>query len=149
MKAEKTSIAEKFMDYDQFLNESLNVESTKKWLKKVVKGKYTINPDGTVDVEGDVICKSSEFDKFPVKFGKVTGKFDCSNNKNLKTLEGAPQRVQVFNCNRCIGLKTLEGAPREVENFYCIECTSLVSLEGAPQKVRVFLLQRMYKSGIR
>jgi hypothetical protein len=59
----------KFMDYDQFLNESMNIKSTTKWLKKVVKGKYTINPDGTVDVEGDVICKSSEIDKFPVKFG--------------------------------------------------------------------------------
>ena len=74
---------------------------------------YTINPDGSVDVDGDVSLSNYRFAKLPLKFGRVSGYFDCSDNK----------------------LTTLEGAPREVGgNFYC-KNNQLTTLEGAPERV--------------
>ena len=41
-----------------------------------------------------------------------------------------------FNCPMCNYLKSLEGAPKKVDyNFNCSHCIVLESLEGAPEKV--------------
>jgi hypothetical protein len=60
---------------------------------------------------------------------------------DLKTLEGAPQKVGgSFDCKGCTGLKTLEGAPQKVGgSFDCKGCTGLKTLEGAPQEVGIRL----------
>ena len=57
----------------------------------------------------------------PVKFGKVSGRFWCSNNK-LTSLEGCPVEVGGwFDCskNKLISLK---GAPKEVGGWF--DCTN-------------------------
>ena len=41
---------------------------------------YTINSDGTIDVDGIVNLYDKRLTKLPLKFGKVTGYFDCSSN---------------------------------------------------------------------
>jgi hypothetical protein len=74
---------------------------------------YTINSDGTVDVNGDVDLSSKGLTKLPLKFGKVTGDFDCYNNK----------------------LTTLEGGPREVGGYFCCNYNQLTTLENGPQEV--------------
>jgi hypothetical protein len=77
-----------------------------------ITGKPTINSDGTVDIEGHCeLRKDKKVNQLPVKFGKVSGKFDCENNQ-LTSLEGAPQSVG--------------------SNFYCYN-NQLTSLDGAPQ----------------
>lgn len=80
---------------------------------------YTINPDGSVDVDGDVDLSYRELTKLPLKFGEVTGSFCCSDNQ-LTSLEGSPKYVGGdFSCgyNKLI---TLEGGPKEVVgDFYC------------------------------
>jgi hypothetical protein len=95
---------------------------------------YTINPDGTIDVDGDVDLYDLGLSKLPLKFREVTGDFYCTNNE-LTTLEGAPQSVDgYFDCvnNR---LTTLKSAPQSVGgSFYCY-FNSLTTLEGAPQYV--------------
>ncbi len=90
---------------------------------------YTINSDGSIDVDGDVDISplriraqhlpNQELKKLPLKFGEVTGNFDCSYNQ-LTTLEGAPRSVWGdFNCSDN-KLTTLEGAPESVGgNFLC------------------------------
>jgi hypothetical protein len=95
---------------------------------------YTINSDGLVDVNGDVDLSSESLTKLPLKFGKVTGYFDCYDNQ-LTTLEGGPKEVGGnFNC-RDNKLATLEGSPREVGgDFYCNN-NNLTSLEGGPREV--------------
>jgi hypothetical protein len=95
---------------------------------------YTINPDGTIDVDADVDLPSQQFKVLPLKFGKVTGYFDCSNNQ-LITLEGAPEKVdRSFYCNDN-HLTTLEGSPKEVgRDFYC-SSNQLTTLEGSPKEV--------------
>lgn len=98
---------------------------------------YTVNEDGSVDVDGDVEITNKGLKKIPLKFGRVTGHFWCGKNE-LTTLEGAPSEVGGhFNCpfNNLI---TLEGAPNKVGgNFNCAG-NQLTTLEGAPSEVGHF-----------
>jgi len=95
---------------------------------------YTINADGSIDVDGDVELYNKGLTKLPLKFGKVTGDFDCGNNQ-LTTLEGGPIKVGGdFSCSNN-QLITLEGGPREVGgSFYCYN-NQLTTLEGSPRSV--------------
>jgi hypothetical protein len=95
---------------------------------------YTINGDGTVDVDGNVDLAYGKFSKLPLKFGRVTGRFSCHNIK-LTTLDGCPKEVGgSFLCNDN-QLTTLEGCPKEVGgSFYCSN-NQLTSLEGCPREV--------------
>jgi hypothetical protein len=40
--------------------------------------------DGTVDVNGDVNLFNRKLSKIPLKFGRVTGNFNCQNNNLTK-----------------------------------------------------------------
>ena len=71
---------EKFQDIDSICN-------------KYRIRNYTINPDDTIDVDDNVVLSQNRLTKLPLKFGKVTGDFLCSNNQ-LTTLEGAPREVR-------------------------------------------------------
>ncbi len=116
---------------------------------------YTINSDGSIDVDGDVILYYEVLSKLPLIFNHVTGSFDCGTNhlislegaprivesnfwcrdNKLTSIEGAPQEIGgSFNCgyNR---LTSLEGAPKEISAFYC-DHNQLTSLEGAPRIIR-------------
>ena len=73
-------------------------------------------------------------DGFTINFGKIKGKFDCSE-LDLVSLKGAP--TEVGGSFYCLGnyLTSLEGAPQKVgENFSC-NSNQLTSLKGAPQEV--------------
>ena len=80
---------------------------------------YTINEDGSIDVDGDVYLNNESLTKLPLKFGKVTGRFYCSHNQ-LVSLEGAPKSVgDNFTCADN-NLTSLEGCPELVGgDFYC------------------------------
>ena len=102
--------------------------------KKYLIKNYTINSDGTIDVNGDVNLIDMNLDKLPLKFNKVTGSFKCGNNQ-LTSLEGSPKEVGGrFNCydNQLI---SLVGAPKWVGgNFYCGN-NQLITLRGATKEV--------------
>ena len=53
---------------------------------------YTINPDGSIDVDGNVDLSMKKLTKLPLKFNKVSGFFNCSSSQ-LITLEGCPKEV--------------------------------------------------------
>ena len=82
---------------------------------------YTINPDGSIDVNGDVYLSFYELTEIPLVFNKVTGFFDCAYNK-LTTLKGCPRWIGGnFNCtgNK---LTSLEFSPDYVGgDFRCID----------------------------
>ncbi len=42
---------------------------------------YTINPDGSIDVDDGVDLSGKDLIKIPLKFNKVNGWFDCSYNQ--------------------------------------------------------------------
>jgi hypothetical protein len=108
--------------------------SVKKICSKYEITNYTINPDGTVDVDGNVRLSDKNLTRLPLKFGKVSGHFDCSYNQ-LTTLEGCPKEVGgYFYCDNN-QLTTLEGCPKTVGgDFYC-SFNELTTLEGCPKTV--------------
>jgi len=95
---------------------------------------YTINSDGLIDVRGSVDLRSRGLTKIPLRFGLVTGFFDCSSNR-LTSLEGSPECV--YDRFYCIEnkLSNLIGAPKRVDgNFYCND-NQLITLEGSPEVI--------------
>ena len=105
-------------------------------LNNYTEGEWTINEKtGLVDIEGDFDCRDNgRLISFKgVKFGVVTGRFDCVGNRII-SLEGAPQKVGSFWCDGN-NLTSLEGAPQEVEGIFSCDYNNLTSLEGAPQEV--------------
>lgn len=74
---------------------------------------YTINPDGTVDVNGNVNFSNHNIPSIPVQFGHVTGSFECSNTP-ITSLAGCPHTVG--------------------DKFYCYS-TEIISLAGSPHTV--------------
>jgi hypothetical protein len=95
---------------------------------------YTLNGDGSIDVDGDVNLIAKILSKLPVEFGTVSANFYCYDNQ-LISLRGAPGEVGGnFYCH-FNQLTSLRGAPREVgASFYCGN-NQLTSLEGAPREV--------------
>ena len=56
---------------------------------------YTINPDGSIDVDDNVNLSFMGLSELPLKFNKVFGSFDCVNNK-LTTLKHCPDYIHNF-----------------------------------------------------
>ena len=96
--------------YNSILLETQNPNNIDlKLLKSCTFGKYTINDDGSIDVNGSVDLSGRGLSKLPFKFRNVNGSFRCNNNQ-LTSLEGAPNSVG--------------------GSFYCYN-NQLTSLEGA------------------
>ena len=117
---------------------------------------YTINEDGSIDVDGNVNLMGKGLTELPLTFNRVNGYFHCSHNY-LTTLEGSPKHVNgYFNCSsneltslehgpeyvdrdfncRNNRLTSLEYSPLEVgKEFNCSDNPKLTSLEGSPKKV--------------
>jgi len=95
---------------------------------------YTINPDGSIDIEGNVYLSNKGLTKLPLNFNRISGSFNCNDNQ-LMSLSGAPQRVGGdFSCNNN-QLTSLEGSPKEVGGgFYCYN-NQLINLRGSPISV--------------
>jgi hypothetical protein len=74
---------------------------------------YTINTDGSINVDGDVGLNNERLTKLPLKFRNVGGDFFCSYNQ-LTSLEGCPQSVG--------------------GDFYCLN-NQLTSLVGCPEVI--------------
>jgi len=95
---------------------------------------YTINKDGTIDVDGDVRLHDKRLTKIPLKFRNILGDFYCHENQ-LTSLEGAPQSVDGdFYCDNN-QLTSLEGSPISVGGHFSCDYNKLTSLEGSPTSI--------------
>jgi hypothetical protein len=80
---------------------------------------YTINPDGSIDVAGDVNLWDKRLTELPLTFNKVNGYFTCSYNK-LTSLKGCPRWVGGWFSCQYNQLTSLEFSPDYVgSNFWC------------------------------
>lgn len=145
---------------DSEWNKYQNIKTPEEFLEFMSIKKYTIRKDGFADVHEDVDLSYSGFDYLPIKFGIVTGDFQCNNCHKLVSLEGAPQEIikgefrasecplitnlehsptrvdSHFNISRCSGLTSLKGAPKKIGgNFNCAYAHKLTSLNGGPEEV--------------
>jgi len=98
---------------------------------------YTINSDGSIDVDGSVGLHCKGLTKLPLKFRNISGYFFCQDN-HLTSLEGSPSSVgDDFYCsnNKLISLK---GGPSSIGGgFYC-GVNELTTFEGGPSSIGGF-----------
>jgi hypothetical protein len=96
----------------EFLNEvvKMNLNGTNPWI---------LNSEGKVDVDGNVWMSNMKLTKIPVKFGRVSGWFDCSEN-NLTSLEFVPSEVRGYFICSNNNLTSLDECPDYVSgDIYC------------------------------
>ena len=132
-------------DDDVFLGTKNDKKVIEEWIKHnyFFTGKLFISDDLDVHCSGEVRIKNKSIESLTnglFRWGMVSKVFCCTNCENLKSLEGAPEKVgRSFNCSGCKSLISLEGAPEEVGgNFLCYQCKSLIDLNGAPKKAGGF-----------
>lgn len=127
------------MKYIKSFNESRG-SKTKEEIEEILEdigvSNYTINPDGKVDVDGDVSIHVLEGKKLPIKFGKVTGDFWMTEAYELTSLEGCPYEVGgSFTIEDCGEVKSIKGCPKTVGfNFAVTDCL-IKNLQGCPEVV--------------
>jgi hypothetical protein len=92
---------------------------------------WTLNEDGSIDVDGDINISLKILNKLPLKFRNVSGYFDCSFN-DLTSLKGCPESVggSFFCYNN--NLTSLEGSPKSVGRDFDCSYNNITSLEGSP-----------------
>jgi hypothetical protein len=96
--------------------------------------KYSINPDGSIDVDDDVSLSYGTITSIPLKFNRVSGDFRCEYNR-LSSLEFCPKSVGGdFNCNNN-KLTSLIGSPVSIGGFFYCHENILTSLIGSPVTV--------------
>ena len=142
--------------FEQFNNEQEIIDICKKYNIE----NYTINSDGSIDVDGDVNISIRGLTEIPLKFNNVYGNFNCHSNKltnllgspkyvggwfdcfnnQLTTLIGGPERVGgSFKCTYN-QLTTLIGGPERVDgNYFKCSYNKLTSLEGSPIIINGYL----------
>jgi hypothetical protein len=85
---------------------------------------YTVNDDGSIDVNGRVNLYNKGLTELPLRFNKVNGRFDCSDNK-LTSLKGCPRWVGGwFHCYNN-QLTSLEFSPDYVGGGFSCEYNDL------------------------
>ena len=85
---------------------------------------YTVNDDGSIDVNGRVDLSFYELTELPLRFNKVTGSFNCDYNR-LTSLKGCPRWIGGnFSCagNK---LPSLEFSPDYVGGFFWCDYNNL------------------------
>ncbi len=119
--------------FEQFNNE----QKTHDICKKYDIRNYTINPDGSIDVDGDVYLSQKALYNIPLKFNKVNGDFGCSDN-NLTSLENCPNEVNGdFICANN-NLTSLEGCPKYIGGYFDCSENKLKNLVGSPEHVNKY-----------
>ena len=116
---------------------------------------FTINKDGSVDVEGNVNLSQRGLKKIPINFNKIGGYFSLSRNK-ITSLEGLPKEINgglYLSDNQITSLKglpekingslylsgnkitSLVGLPKEINGSLALFNNKITSLEGLPKKI--------------
>ena len=116
--------------FEQFNNEQEIINICKEYNIE----NYSINPDGSIDVDGNVNLTMFKLRELPLKFNKVNGWFSCSNNL-LTTLKGCPKEIYgdfIFSNNL---LTSIDYCPNIIEGSFKCDNNNLTSLEGGPMEV--------------
>ena len=117
----------KLFRYKNFIKESK--EDIDSVCEKYRIGNYTINDDGSVDVDEDVDLYGFRITELPLKFGKVSGDFLCHNNK-LTSLSGSPREVGGYFICSDNQLESLSGISKYISfGIYC-ENNKLRDVQG-------------------
>ncbi len=112
-----------------------NIEFIKNFCERYYITNYTINDDLSIDVDDnvdigyDISRDIIVLDEIPIKFNKVSGYFNCSNNR-LTSLENCPKYVgKMFRCDEN-NLTSLEHSPEFIGGDFDCYWNPLESLDG-------------------
>jgi hypothetical protein len=117
--------------FEQYNNEKIIHDLCREYVIE----NYTINEDGSIDVDGSVLISNNpHLKELPLRFNKVSGFFNCSRN-SLTTLDGCPKEVGgYFSCGEN-QLTSLIGCPEVVG--YGFDCwqNEIENLEGLSSRI--------------
>ena len=103
--------------------------------KKYKISDYTINTDESIDVNENVCISNKYLTKLPLKFNKIDGYFDCSENE-LTSLEGSPVEINGnFYCSNN-ELTSFEYAPKIIRGSFDCDCNNIKTFEYFPSYVK-------------
>ena len=98
-----------------------NINDIFKICKKYNIEKFTINSDGSINVNESVYLFSYNLDKLPLNFNIINGNFDCSFNM-LTSLDGFPKTINGnFDCSNN-KITSLYGFPNIIGKY--IDCSN-------------------------
>ena len=88
-------------------------------------------------IRGVFSVEATKLTSFEGGPSEVTGKFYCTDNKELTSLEGCPSKVGEFHCVWNDALTDLRGAPTELTDGLILvtKNNALTSLEGCPKEI--------------
>lgn len=99
-----------------------------------ITGTFEVRSSGLVDIKGSLKLTGNKIFRLPLKFGNVTGDFNCKGN-GLKTLKGSPRFVGgSFNCSDNQLTTLVEGPDYVGVNYFCQD-NKLTSLNGCPVEI--------------
>ena len=110
-------------------------EDIKEICRKYSITNYTINQDGSIDVNEYVDLCSKKLTKLPLKFNKVNGCVYYHANR-LKSLEGSPVEINGnFYCSNN-ELTSFEYAPKIIRGSFDCDCNNIKTFEYFPSYVK-------------
>lgn len=122
-----------------------NPEKIENFLERFAIYEYSLNPDGTVDFEGNLFFDSdkkyfSNLKKLPINIGSIDGFFEFTNAYALTSLEGFPNFVQESFFFRTFdnggkGIRSMVGGPTHVGGDYVVKDSYLTTLEGIAEYI--------------
>ncbi len=93
---------------------SEKIHAIKKWCASTDISKYTINSDGSIDVDQNVIIDFNRVDGLPHKFNIINGDFITDHNE----------------------LTNMDNMPNIVNGDFSIAINNITSLEGCPKYIK-------------
>jgi hypothetical protein len=103
-------------------------EEQKYFLDSVCGGgrkSWKLQPNGKVNVKGNVTLYDMDIEEIPVKFGRVELNFDCSYNK-LTTFKNCPDYIGGHFWGENNNIKSLEYYPKEVCGKFIINYNPII-----------------------
>ena len=101
---------------------------------------YSINSDGSIDVNGNVNLSEKKLKNIPLKFNKVSGYFNCSYN-NLTSLKGSPKEIGSFFTCYDNNLNDLKYAPNRIGSWFDCSINNLKNLKNSPTSTNLFFCE--------
>ena len=127
--------------YRIYINEMISEQEIHNICEKYTITDYSINPDGSIDVDGNVKLTYEGLGRIPIKFNKVNGYFECSYNK-LTDLENFPNEISGSVYLTGNNLKNLKGFGK-VGGLIYLNGNPLESFEGYNGDInKVFCLNK-------
>ena len=91
---------------------------------------YSINEDGSIDVEGFADLSGKKLKEIPLKFNRVNGYFSCSGNQLSSLINSTKTVEDSFSCSYNPNLVSLQYCPKFISSiFYCNDCLKLTPWE--------------------